>query len=194
MRYVGGVIRRPTIAAALAAAATVAAATGTATAATATVTCPASAASSLGPVQWGFTALGAPTKSRTGVRSSWFRGTGTWDNGAAKGTICVDDSGGGPKTRIVLAASGASTLSPGITKLGLKGVQIAIPVRVSATDDASCAKGTKGKVTLFASYYSIHEDTLVAHFAAPCADHDLTFSGSVLKGEIQRNGAQVNST
>ncbi len=197
MRYVGPVAGRAPkaliVAAALAAGAG-ALVGGPAAAATATVKCPASAASSLGPVQWAFTALGAPTKSRAGVHSSWFRGNGTWDAGSAHGTICVDDSGGAPKSRIVLAASGASTLSPGITKLGLKGVGIVIGVKVMATNDSACAKGTKGTVTLFASYFSVHKDSLVAHFPAACADHDLTFTGTVLKVEIQRNGAQVNST
>jgi len=155
----------------------------------------ASAASSLGPVQWAFTGLGAPSSSRAGITSSWFRGNGTWNAGSAHGTIYADDSGGGaPKSRITLAASGTSTLSPGITMGANKGVGLVIPVRVTATNDSSCAKGTKGTVTLFASYYAVHVDTLAAHFGSACADHDLRFSGSVLRVEIQRNGAQVNST
>ena len=81
------------------------------------------AADSLGPVQWGFTGLGAPSASKAGITSSWFRGNGTWNGGAAQGTIRADDSGGGaPKTRIALKVSGSSALSPQITKYGYKGV------------------------------------------------------------------------
>jgi len=69
-----------------------------------------------------------------------------------------------------------------------------IGVKVTATNDRACAKGAKGTVTLFASYYSVHQDSLTAHFGVACADHDLSFTGSVLRVEIQRNGAQVNST
>jgi hypothetical protein len=152
-------------------------------------------ASSLGPVQWAFTGLGAPSASRAGLTSSWFRGNGTWNAGSAKGTIYADDSRGSTaQGRVTLSASGSSALSPGITKGGMKGVGLVIPVTVTATKDHACAKGTKGTVTLFASYYSVHVDTLAAHFASACSDHDLTFTGSVLKVEIQRNGAQVNST
>jgi hypothetical protein len=159
-----------------------------------TVTCPASAASA-GPVQWAFSVISAPSASSAPVKNSWTRGNGTWSAGRAHGTICMDDQGGGsPKTRIVLSASGSSVLSPGIRKLGLKGVGIVIGLRVSATDDANCTQGARGSVTLFASYYSVHRDRIVTRFGAACSDHDLTFTGSSVNVEISRNGAQVNST
>jgi hypothetical protein len=94
----------------------------------------------------------------------------------------------------VLAVAGASTLSPRITKLGYLGVGLVIGVRVSATDDAACAKGTKGTVTMFASYYSVHRDLIVLRFGAACADHDHSFTGTAVHLEISRSGAQVNST
>jgi hypothetical protein len=195
VRYVGRVRVRAQLAAGVIAAAIGAGALAGGSSAATSVTCPASAADSLGPVQWAFTGLGAPSASRAGVTNSWFRGTGTWSNGAAHGTICADDQGGGaPKNRVVLETSSApSALTPHITKLGLLGVGLTIPVTVTATSDASCAKGTAGTVTLFASYYGVHKDSLVAHFAAACRDHDLTFTGSDLHVEISRNGAQVNA-
>jgi hypothetical protein len=186
---------RGKLAAAAVAAAAAAAIMAAGSSAATTVTCPASAADSLGPVQWAFTGLGAPSASKAGVTNSWFRGTGTWDNGSAHGTICADDQGGGaPKNRIVLVASStASALTPHVTKLGLLGVAIVIPVTVSATSDSARAKGTTGTVTLFASYYSTHHDSLVAHFKSACSDHDLTFTGTDFHVEISRNGAQVNA-
>jgi hypothetical protein len=159
-----------------------------------TVTCPASAAVA-GPVQWAFSVIGAPSATGAAIKNSWTRGNGTWNAGHANGTICMDDQGGGsPKSRIVLSATGPSVLSPGVTKLGLKGVGIVIHVRVSATDDTSCTRGARGTVTLFASYYSVHRDSIVTRFGAACSDHDLTFTGPIVHAEISRNGAQVNST
>jgi hypothetical protein len=191
VRYVGGVRTRRTPAALVA----ILAAVGGLSALGATV----AAADSLGPVQWAFTGQGAPSTSKAGITLSWFRGNGTWNGGAAHGTIYADDSGGGaPKSRITLRVSGASVLSPGITRYGYKGIALALPVTVTKTDDASCAKGATGTISLFASYYGTHYDRMKAHFAAACSDHDLTFASPpslatpLLRLEIQRNGAQVN--
>jgi hypothetical protein len=77
--------------------------------------------------------------------------------------------------------------------LGLLGVELALKVRVAASDDPACAVGSSGTVTLFASYYSTHRDSLRLRFAAGCADHDHTYSGSSLHVLITRKGVQVNS-
>ena len=128
-------------------------------------------------MQWAFTGLrGRRARRRPASPSSWFRGNGTWNNGRAQGTIYADDSGGGtPKTRITLKVSGGSALSPGITKYGYKGVGVVLPVTVTTTNDKTCATGTTGTISLFASYYGAHNDHMVAHFAGACSDHDLTF-------------------
>ena len=160
----------------------------------AAVTCPASAAAASGAVQWEFGVIGAPTAGASGVTSSWTRGKGTWSAGAASGPICESDSGSGiPKRDIVLRASGSSTLSPQIKRYGLLGVGLALGVRVSASDDRACPVGTSGTVTLFASYYSTHRDSIALRFRGGCADHDHTFTGSIVRVLIARDGAQVNS-
>jgi hypothetical protein len=175
----------------VAATATLAPSTGATTTA---VRCPASVATSAGPVQWLFSALGAPTSGSAKVNWSWTRGGGSWNTGRASGTICSEDKGGGlPARNLVLRVSGSSTLSPMITKLGLLGVGIVLPVSVSASDDASCPRGTPGSVTLFASYYSIHRDSIVMHFAPACASHDHSFGGTIVHVEIARNGHQVST-
>jgi hypothetical protein len=177
--------------AAVAVSATLAPSTGASTTA---VRCPASVASSAGPVQWLFSALGAPTSRSATVNWSWTRGSGSWSSARASGTICSDDKGGGLATRhLVLRVSGSSTLSPMITKLGLLGVGIVLPLSVSASDDAACPRGTPGSVTLFASYYSIHRDSIVMRFAPACASHDHSFGGTIVHVEIARNGHQVNT-
>jgi hypothetical protein len=176
---------------AIAAAAALAPSTGASTTA---ARCPASVASSAGPVQWLFSELGAPTPSSARVNWSWTRGGGSWSSGRASGTICSEDKGGGtPARNLVLKVSGSSTLSPMITKLGLLGVGIVLPVSVSASDDEACPRGTPGSVTLFASYYSVHRDSIVMHFAPACASHDHSFGGTIVHVEIARNGHQVNA-
>jgi hypothetical protein len=167
--------------------------------AAAKVVCPASAeaaaAAPTGPVQWAFSVLGAPSAGAAGASSSWTRGNGTWNNARASGTICSNDSGSSiPHRDLVLKVAGSSTLSPMITRLGLLGVAIVLPVTVSASDDTACPARTPGTVTLFASYYSVHRDSIALHFSGGCADHDHTFTGSIVRVLITRNGAQVNAT
>lgn len=167
-------------------------------AAGASVTCPASASSAsattAGPVQWAFSVLGAPTAGAQGVTSSWTHGSGVWNSGQGTGTICSEEKGTFARRDLVLKVSGSSLLVPMTMHLGLLGVSIALPVTVSATDDGTCPKGTHGTITLFASYYSVHRDSIVVHFAGTCTDHNHTFTGAIVRVLIARNGAQVNST
>lgn len=167
--------------------------------AAASVTCPASASApttstTAGAVQWEFSVIGAPTAGASGVTSSWTRGNGTWNGGKATGTICSEDKGSFARRDLVLNASGSSVLVPKTTRLGLLGVSIVVPVTVSASDDTACPTGTHGAVTLFASYYSVHRDSIALHFTGACAAHDHTFTGAIVKVLITRDGAQVNST
>ncbi|HEY1778539.1 MAG TPA: hypothetical protein VGG41_20455 [Solirubrobacteraceae bacterium] len=163
--------------------------------AAAAVTCPASAAavSTSGPVQWEFSVIGAPTAGASGVTSSWTRGNGAWNAGKATGTICSEDKGSFARRDLVFKVSGNSVLAPKTTRLGLLGVSLTLPVTVSASDDKGCPTATHGTVTLFASYYSVHRDSIALHFSGACATHDHTFTGAIVKVLITRNGAQVNS-
>lgn len=186
------------VAACALAGATAHAQSGRPTAAAASVSCPAGASAPATvpapAVQWEFSELGSPTPASSAVSSSWTRGGGSWSAGRAAGTICSNDSGGGLATReLVLKVSGSSKLSPQITKLGMLGVQIVLPVTVTATNDTDCPRGTSGSVTLFASYYGVHKDSIVLHFAAACSGHDHTFTGSIVRVLIARGGHQVNT-
>jgi hypothetical protein len=80
-----------------------------------------------------------------------------------------------------------------VTRKGLLGVELALKVKVSASDDSACPVGTIGTVTLFASYFETHRDTLALTFSGGCTDHDHRYSGSSLHVLITRKGAQVNS-
>lgn len=164
--------------------------------ATAQVKCPIKASDASTPVEWAFTESAPPIGAHKGIASSYTHGRGHWQGGKATGTVCHADSltGGKGSRNLVLAMSGFSKLSPGVTRLGLPGVELALKVKVTASDDSSCPVGTKGAVTLFASYHEAHRDSLALSFSGACVGHDHRYSGSSLHVLIARKGAQVNST
>jgi len=146
-----------------------------------------------GYVQWAFTDSDPPTGNA--IKSSYVHGLGNWTNGRAAGTGCTMDAltTNGVVRNLILTIKGKSQLSPHVTVGGLLGVRIVLPVAVRASDDALCAVGTTGTITMFASYYSIHRDTMQIRFKAGCAKHSFSYSGSKLHVYIAHNGAQVNS-
>ena len=145
-------------------------------------------------MQWAFSETGPPSGRHPGVTSAYTHGRGTWTGGRANGELCAQDVlSTGRSRNLVLTVSGTAPLTPHVTESGLLGVRIVLPVRVSASDDPSCRAGARGTVTLFASYYSTHRDSLAIRFSNSCADDDHTFSGTRLHVLIARNGAQVNA-
>ncbi|HEY8304846.1 MAG TPA: hypothetical protein VIG42_09715 [Solirubrobacteraceae bacterium] len=168
---------------------------GAQTASTGKVKCPIKASSSSSPVEWAFTESSPPSGAHKGIASSYTHGKGRWQGGKATGTVCHEDSltGGKGSRNLVLAMAGGSKLSPRVTRLGLLGVELALKVRVAASDDTACPVGTAGTVTLFASYYATHRDSLALSFGGACADHDHRYGGGSLHVLITRQGAQVNS-
>lgn len=164
-------------------------------AATARIRCPLDASgAALGPVQWAFSQFGPPVGRHTGLTSSYTHGHGTWLGSRAHGWVCHQDMGGGvPKRHVVLKiTASAAKLHGRVTRLGKLGVELILPLRVTATDDSSCAVGTRATMTLFASYYDVHVDRGALRFAAGCRKHDHTFRGPALKVLVTRNGAQVD--
>ena len=158
------------------------------------VTCPLAPGSpSGGDVQWAFSDSGRPVGNA--VKSSYVHGRGSWASGRATGTACTTASptNGGGVRDLVLAASGKSKLTGRVTQAGLLGVRLVLPVKVRASDDKACATGATGTITLFASYYSVHRDTMQTHFNSRCTGHNQSYNGSALHVYIARHGAQVNT-
>jgi hypothetical protein len=146
-----------------------------------------------GDVQWAFSDSGRPAANA--IKSSYVHGRGSWTNGRATGTVCSTDSPTktGVVRHLVLAVGGQSKLTGRVTENGLLGVRVVVPVKVRASDDLTCATGATGTITLFASYYSVHRDTMRIHFSARCTGHNLSYGGSALHVYIARDGAQVNT-
>jgi hypothetical protein len=144
-----------------------------------------------GDVQWTFTDSGRPHDPA--VSLSYVHGRGTWTSGRSTGTGCTSDRRHGVVRNLVLSLTGKSKVSGRVTQGGLLGVRLLLPVKVLASDDKSCTKGATGTITLFASYYSVHQDTMQMHFSSHCTGHNLKYSGSLLHVYISRHGAQVNT-
>jgi len=165
-----------------------------ATASSGHVACPLKpGAPSGGDVQWAFSDSGRPAGKA--VTSSYVHGRGSWSTGRAIGTACTTDSPaqGGAVRDLVLTVGGRSKLTPHVRQGGLPGVRIVLGVKVRASDDPACPQGTLGTITLFASYYSVHRDTMQFHFGSGCIGHNLNYSGPSLHVYIARHGAQVNT-
>jgi hypothetical protein len=159
-----------------------------------TAACPLKPSSSIPRGEaWAFTATGAPASAHPGVRSTYAHGRGTWTHGHGGGTICrADAAASGPAHDIVLRVSGAAKVMPHITRIGRLGASVTLNVTVSASDYTACAVGTRGTVTIFASYYQGHHDRVQLSFAAGCSSENATFLGPQLHALIAREGLQVN--
>ena len=71
-------------------------------------------------------------------------------------------------------------------------MELIVPFVVTRSDDDTCAIGTHGRVTLYASYYDVHIDRAIMRFSAGCTSHDHTYREPALKIGIQRHGVQVD--
>lgn len=157
--------------------------------------CPLTPAAGIPPGEsWAFTQTGPPSTPHPGIASSYTHGRGSWAHGRGSGTICNEDTLDGHGSHaVVLTVSGASHVSPGITRIGHPGAGLTLHLAVSASDDAACPVGTRGTATLFASYFQGHHDLVRLSFEGACATYDLGFAGPQLHVAIARNGRQVNS-
>jgi hypothetical protein len=143
---------------------------------------------------WAFTETGPPSAPHRGIASSYTHGRGSWGGGRGSGTICNQDSAPGrPSREVVLAVGGPATISPRITRDGRLGVGLALRVTVSSSDDPGCPPASRGMVTLFASYFEEHHDSVQLRFTGACSAYDLTFAGTQLHVLIANDGRQVNS-
>ena len=156
--------------------------------------CPLKSSSSIPPGDaWAFHDTAAPSSPHPGINSSYVHGRGHWGAGRGSGTICLaNTSSSGVSHELVLGVAGSARVHAGVTRLGHRGVQLALQVSVTTSDDPSCPVGSHGGVVLFASYYEQHRDSLQLRFAGTCAAYADTFTGSQLSALIADNGHQVN--
>lgn len=156
--------------------------------------CPLKSSSTIPPGDaWAFHETGPPSASHPGVISSYTHGRGEWRGGRGSGTICQEDTPtSGPPHKIVLPVAGSASVSPRVTRLGHLGVVLVLNVSVADSDDPTCLSGTRGTVTIFASYYEGHHDSVKVHFNGSCTAYSATFLGPRVYALISANGHQVN--
>lgn len=115
--------------------------------------------------------------------------TGTYAHGhgqinlAAKtvnGIICqVDRVRNAPDRQIILTVEHHLVYSSHYAQLwGVPGNIMKIDVRVQSSTDPKCPVGTKGEVTIFASYNNVHRDSVQFSFPAACRRHRHLYKGS----------------
>ena len=126
---------------------------------------------------WGFHA-GQPI---TGASGSYARGHGKIDLSAhtSSGIICqVDRVRNAPDSQIILSVGHRLVYASHYAVMfGVLGNIMKIDVRVTNTTDPQCPVGTRGKVTIFASYNNVHKDSVRFSFPAACKDHRHRYTG-----------------
>jgi hypothetical protein len=136
---------------------------------------------------WGFHG-GQPI---TGATGSYARGHGQIDLTArtTSGIICqVDRVRNAPDRQIVLSVGNQLVYSSHYaTMFGVPGNIMKIDVRVKSTTDPRCAVGTRGQVTIFASYNNVHEDSIQFSFPAACKDHRHRYTGPSVVTNVPPN-------
>jgi hypothetical protein len=70
---------------------------------------------------------------------------------------------------------------------GVAGNIVKAPVRVKKTSDPNCPAGTRGKLTVFASYNNIHRDSVQLSFPPACKRHRHRYTGSSVVTNVPPN-------
>jgi hypothetical protein len=133
---------------------------------------------------WGFH-TGSPI---TGASGSYARGHGDISLAAntVSGILCQVDRVRGEPDRLIIMTVGHHLIyhSHYAVMWGVPGNIMKITVRVKTSTDPQCSVGTRGRVTLFASYNGVRSDSVRFHFPAACKDHDHLYHGSQVDNQV----------
>jgi hypothetical protein len=124
----------------------------------------------------------------TSASGSYAHGHGTLSGDRAAGAICqVDRTPGSPDRQIILAVTGGTVVPQHGVAIGAAlANRMTLPVRVSSSTDRHCAVGTRGTVTLVATYNGVHNDSVQFAFPRACRDHDHRYAGPQVVAEVPR--------
>lgn len=133
---------------------------------------------------WGFH-TGAPI---TGAAGSYARGHGDINlaAGTVSGILCQVDRVRDQPDRLIIMSVEHHLVSHSHVAVmwGFPGNVMTIIVRVQSSTDPRCAVGTRGRVTLFASYNGVRSDSVQFSFPAACRDHDHLYHGSQVNNQV----------
>ena len=145
---------------------------------------PVSAATSCSeiPTVYGIPPWGFHTGPYTGARS-FAKGHGNINLQAntVSGVICQQDRSG---VTIMSVEHHLIYHSHYATMWGYAGNVMKIKVRVTRSSDPSCAAGTVGRATLYASYDGVRSDSVQFSFPASCADQDQLYHGTQVNNQV----------
>lgn len=120
---------------------------------------------------WGFH-TGQPI---TGATGSYAHGHGNFElsSHTASGIMCqVDRVKGSADRQIILSVDRHLAYYSHTARMwGYPGNLVKLDVKVQNSTDPNCPVGTKGVVTIFASYNGVHQDSVQFAFPAACRTH-----------------------
>jgi hypothetical protein len=133
---------------------------------------------------WGFH-TGSPITAATG---SYARGHGDINLAAntVSGILCqVDRVRNHPDRLIIMTVDHHLVYHSHYARMwGVPGNIMKIIVRVQSSTDPRCKVGTRGNVTLFASYNGVRSDSVQFFFPAACKDHDHLYHGPQVDNQV----------
>jgi hypothetical protein len=134
------------------------------------------------PTVYGIPPWGFHTGPYTGS-PSFAKGHGDIDlqANAVSGIICQQDRAG---TIIMSVEHRLVYHSHYATMWGYPGNIMKIKVRVTRSSDPSCALGTVGRATLYASYNGVRSDSVQFFFPAACRDQDRLYHGPQVNNQV----------
>jgi hypothetical protein len=134
------------------------------------------------PTVYGIPPWGFHTGPYTGS-PSFAKGHGNinLDANTVSGVMCQQDRAG---TIIMSVAHRLVYHSHYARMWGFPGNVIKIKLRVTRSTDPSCAVGTVGRATLFASYNGVRSDSVHFFFPPACADQRHLYHGSQVNNQV----------
>ena len=133
---------------------------------------------------WGFH-TGAPITTASG---SYARGHGDIDLAAntVSGILCQADRVPDQPDRLIIMTVEQHLVyhSHYAVRWGVPGNIMTIIVRVQSSTDQRCTVGTRGHVTLFASYNGVRSDSVQFTFPAACKSHDHLYHGPQVNNQV----------
>ena len=124
----------------------------------------------------------------TGASGSFARGHGDINLSAntVSGILCqVDRFQHQPDHLIVMTVEHHLVYHSHVAVMwGVSGNVMKIIVRVQSSTDSSCAVGTVGHVTLFASYNGVRSDSVQFRFPSACSAHDHLYHGTQVNNQV----------
>jgi hypothetical protein len=140
------------------------------------------------PIVYGIPPWGFHTGPPLGETGSYARGHGNIDLDAStvSGVLCQERRAANQPTRAITMSVERHLVyhSHYAVMWGYPGNIMKIIVRVAVSDDPSCALGTVGHATLFASYNGVRSDSVQFFFPAACKDQDHLYHGSQVDNQV----------